>query len=163
MKINVFSYKDAEAQFINNESYRNNWISIRDIGYESLYTKMDELCTNVKIVKFDDVTNFQLKHDLIHLFYKREFENREPIFFNSQMAREIIDFTNKLNINDTINIHCWAGKSRSQAVAFCLNQYYNLFMNNNEEHYIRNIQQSINRFNGNSDVIKIMSKELYCL
>lgn len=163
MKINVFSYKDAEAQFIINESYRKNWISIRDIGYESLYAKMDELCTNVKIVKFDDVTNFQLKHDLIHAFYKREFKNREPVFFNSQMAREIINFVNKLNIDDTINIHCWAGKSRSQAVAFCLNQYYNLFMDNNEEDFIRNLNQSINKFNGNSDVIKIMNQELFCL
>lgn len=103
MKINVSSYK---AQFIINESYCNNWISIRGIGYESLYTKMDELCTNVKIVKFDDVTKYQMKYDMTHLFYKREFKNREPVFFNSQMAREIINFVNKLNINVTINIHC---------------------------------------------------------
>ena len=141
MKINVFSYKDAEAQFIINESYRNNWISIRDIGYESLYAKMDELCTNVKIVKFDDVTNFQLKHDLIHAFYKREFKNREPILFDNKMARDIINFTNQFNKNDMINIHCWAGKTRSQAIGYCLNQYYNLLYLNKNFHLSNHIHQ----------------------
>jgi predicted protein tyrosine phosphatase len=163
MKINIFSYKDAEDKFIDNESYRKNWISIRDIGYESLYTKMDELCKNVHILKFDDVTEYQIKNDMMHLFYKREFAKRQPVLFDNKMARDIITFTNQFDKNDMINIHCWAGKSRSQAIGYCLNQYYNLFMNNNEEDFIRNLNQSINRFNGNYDVIKVMNQELFCL
>ena len=33
MKINVFSYIDAENTFVEKEKYRNNWISIRDFNY----------------------------------------------------------------------------------------------------------------------------------
>jgi len=162
MKINVFSYKDAEQKIELNESYRRNWISIRDIGFESIYKKLDELCENVLIIKFDDVTEFNVKHNLIHPFYERELKNRQLVYFNSEMAREIINFSNKLQ-NDTINIHCWAGKSRSQAIAYCLNQYYNLFLENNEEDFIHNLQNSVNNFMGNYDVIKVMNKELFCL
>ena len=88
---------------------------------------------------------------------------RFVILFDNKMARDIINFTNQFNKNDMINIHCWAGKSRSQAIGYCLNQYYNLFMDNNEEDFIRNLNQSINRFNGNHDVIKVMNQELFCL
>lgn len=163
MKINIFSYNNAESFFTKNESYRKNWISIRDIGFEYLYKKMDELCENIHIIKFDDVTEFNIKHDLLHPFYKRELKKRDLITFNSKMARDIINFTNKLNNKDILNIHCWAGKSRSQAIGYCLNQYYNLFLDNNEEDFIRNMQYSVNDFVGNYDVIKIMNKELYCL
>ena len=163
MKINIFSYENAKQKFMENELYRKNWISIRDIGFESLYQPMDDMCENIHIVKFDDVTNFQLKHDLVHAFYKREFTKRQPVLFDNKMARDIITFTNQFNKNDMINIHCWAGKSRSQAIGYCLNQYYNLFMDNNEEDFIRNLNQSINRFNGNHDVIKVMNQELFCL
>jgi predicted protein tyrosine phosphatase len=163
MKINIFSYKDAEVMITRNNSYRNNWISIRDIGFEYLYNKMDELCDNVLILKFDDVTNFDVKHNLLHPFYQRISEKRNFVHFNEEMAIKILKFTNKLNKNDTLNIHCWAGKSRSQAIGYCLNQYYNLFMDNNEEDFIRNLQNSIDGFVGNSDVIKVMSKTLYYL
>lgn len=163
MKINIFSYKDAENKFMNNESYRKNWISIRDIGYDSLYKNMDEFCENIQIIQFDDITDLQMKSDIIHPFYKREFKNREPIVFDSIMARNIINFANKIKKDEMLNIHCWAGKSRSQAIGLCLNHYYNLFMDNNEEHFIQNLQKSINKFNGNCDVIKIMNQELYCL
>jgi predicted protein tyrosine phosphatase len=53
------------------------------------------------------------------------------------MAREIIKFScNIYKKKQDLNIHCWAGKSRSQAIAFCLNQYFNMFCENNEEDYI---------------------------
>lgn len=80
------------------------------------------------------------------------------------MAREIIKFSCDIYKNkQDLNIHCWAGKSRSQAIAFCLNQYFNMFCENNEEDYIWNLGNSIDDFMGNSDVIKILTKEIYCL
>lgn len=33
MKINVFSYINAEKFFLKNENFRNNWISIRDFNF----------------------------------------------------------------------------------------------------------------------------------
>lgn len=80
------------------------------------------------------------------------------------MARQIIKFANNVYKNkQDLNIHCWAGKSRSQAIAFCLNQYFNMFCENNEEDYIRNLSYSIDNFMGNADVIQVLTKEIYCL
>lgn len=162
MKINIFSYQNAEKKIIESTSYRKNWISIRDIGFESYYKKLDDLCENVLVVKFDDVTEFEVKHKIYHPFYHKISEKRPFVLFNSEMARQIIKFVNNIKDNE-INIHCWAGKSRSQAIGSCLNQYYNLFMENNEEDFIRNLQHSVDNFMANSDVIKIMNKELFCL
>jgi hypothetical protein len=38
-----------------------------------------------------------------------------------------------------------------------------MFCENNEEDYIWNLANSIDDFMGNSDVIKILTKEIYCL
>lgn len=164
MKINVFSYANAEKTFINNPNFRNNWISIRDFNFEYLYQKMNEYCDNVFILKFDDVTRFAVDRNILHPFYQKAIKERELVYFDSKMARDIIRFSNEIYKNkQDLNIHCWAGKSRSQAIAFCLNQYYNMFLENNEEDYIRNLNNSINNFMGNSDVMQILTKEIYCL
>ena len=128
MKINVFSYLNAEKKFLQNQKYRRNWISIRDFGYEYLYAKMDEYCKNVLIIQFDDVLKYNVQRNIWHPFYAREIKKRELVYFNENMAKQIIRFANDVyNKGQMLNIHCWAGKSRSQAIAFCLNQYYNLF------------------------------------
>lgn len=164
MEINVFSYLDAEKQFVENPKYQKNWISIRDIGYERIYEPMDKYCKNILILQFDDITQYNIKHGLIHPFYKREMKKRELIYFNENIARQIIKFTNSVyRKNESLNIHCWAGKSRSQAIGFCLNQYYNMFCENNEEDYISNLTNSIGNFNGNYDVVRILTKEIYCI
>ena len=164
MKINVFSYLNAEKKFLQNQKYRRNWISIRDFGYEYLYAKMDEYCKNVLIIQFDDVLKYNVQRNIWHPFYAREIKKRELVYFNENMAKQIIKFANDVyNKGQMLNIHCWAGKSRSQAIAFCLNQYYNLFWEDNEQDYIYNLNNSIDNFMGNADVIKILTKEIYCL
>ncbi|MBR4315617.1 MAG: hypothetical protein IKP65_01410 [Alphaproteobacteria bacterium] len=163
MIINVYSYKDAENQVLINKNKRKNWISIRDLGYEHLYSKFDELCKkNILIINFDDVTKFNEHHHLMHPFYETLATKRNLIHFNNEMAEKIIEFAYDINNkNEELNIHCWAGKSRSQAIGYCLNQYFNLYLNNNKIDFIMNIENSMDKFIGNYDVIKIMEKTLY--
>lgn len=164
MLINVYSYKDAEKQIISNKNQdiRKNWISIQDLGFEHLYNVIDKYCKNVLVIKFDDVTDFNIYHQLLHPFYYKLQDKRELINFNDDMAKKIIGFANKVyDNNEILNIHCWAGKSRSQAIGHCLNQYYNLYIENNEEDFVENIENSNDNFIGNYDVIRIMEKNLY--
>lgn len=164
MKINIFPYTKAEKLVQENSKYRKNWISIRDIGFQNYYKNLDKYGENVLKLRFDDVTDFNIYHKLLHPFYEEQQKKRDLILFDENMARQIISFaTNVYDKNETLNIHCWAGKSRSQAIGFCLNQYFNLFWENNEEDYIRNLQYSMPNFNGNFDVIKILTEELYQL
>ena len=114
------------------------------------------------IINFDDVTKFNEHHHLMHPFYETLATKRDLIHFNNEMAEKIIEFAYDINNkNEELNIHCWAGKSRSQAVGYCLNQYFNLYLNNNKIDFIMNIENSMDKFIGNYDVIKIMEKTLY--
>lgn len=161
MYINVFSYKKAVEYLYMGDSYLKNWISIRDKNYEYLYKDLDIGTSNVLILFFDDVTNYSIKHNLIHPIYKEISKSRNLILFNKSIAKSILDFTNNIfnnNPNDILNIHCWAGKSRSQAIGYVLNIYYNLYLSNNIKHFQRNIQHNNQNFIGNQDVIKIMNE-----
>lgn len=159
MIINIFSYEEAKK---NLEKHKKNWISIRDIGYSNIYKDLDEKAENILELYFDDVTEFNIKHDTLHPFYKRAYMHRGLICFNEEMAKKIIEFSHKIYKKDEeLNIHCWAGKSRSQAIGHCLNIYYNCYYENKNIDYIKNIKSSIDNFTGNFDVIRIMTKELY--
>lgn len=161
MDINIFSYKEAREKFLEDSSYRRkNWISIRDIGYDYVYWEMDKLCENVLILKFDDVTHFNAERGYIHQVYKDAQKERDLVFFDEDMADKIVSFAKSIK-DGWINIHCWAGLSRSQAVGFCLNTYFNLYKENNKEAYERNLKNSIGKFLGNYDVIRILTERLY--
>lgn len=159
MIINIFSYEKAKQ---NLKKHPKNWISIRDLGYSNLYEDLDNNASNVLELYFDDVTDYNIKCDTLHPFYKKAYMKRGLVCFNNEHAKNIIDFTNNIyNKDEELNIHCWAGKSRSQAIGYCLNTYYNCFLNHNKNDYIKNINNSIKCFIGNYDVIRIMTEELY--
>lgn len=156
MKIQVFPYKQLE-QIITKQPIENI-ISIRDIGYDELYKTLDSNTKNILIVQFDDVTAFSIKNKMIHEFYEYKSKNRKLVLFNEDMAKEIIKFADSIyKANETLTIHCWAGRSRSQAVAYVLNNYYNLLKENNLEDYKNNLSQFLNDFHGNQDVIRILT------
>ena len=162
MIINVFSYNKAESSIKENERFRKNWISIRDLGYSKLYNVLDEMCENVLELYFDDVTEYSIKHNMLHPFYIKEYMRRGLVCFNEEHAIQIIDFANEIyERNEELNIHCWAGKSRSQAVGYVLNTYYNLYLNKNKKDFFRNINHNFDNFMGNYDVMRIMNKVLY--
>ena len=82
--------------------------------------------------------------------------------FNEDMANKIITFAKEVyERNEDLNVHCWAGKSRSQAVGYVLNTYFNLYIENNKEDFIFNLKNTNDHFHGNFDVIRIMNKVLY--
>lgn len=159
MIINVFSYKKAIEECKNNNN--KNWISIRDFGFD-VYNEIDQLASNILPIYFDDVTYYNVKHDLIHPIYKEIKQKRNLILFSNIEAKKIIDFANEVYINNNIlNIHCWAGRSRSQAIGQALNTYFNLFLNNNKNDFLTNLNNNISKYMPNPDILKILNHNLY--
>ena len=78
-------------------------ISIQDThtgGFGFTFAK-NEFCKDVLTLYFDDIT--------------REVEG--AVLFSDEMAGQIIDFIEKNVEVDTLLVHCFAGQSRSRAVA----------------------------------------------
>ena len=78
-------------------------ISIQDThtsGFGFTFAK-NEFCKDVLTLYFDDIT--------------REVEG--AVLFSDEMAGQIIDFIEKNAEVDTLLVHCFAGQSRSRAVA----------------------------------------------
>lgn len=162
MKINVYSLEKANKKILSDIIYQKNWISIRDHDYPEIYKYINAICENVCIIEFDDVTYYAEKHNLLARFFNETKEKRELIHFNEEHANKIINFAKEIFYkNEELNIHCYAGKSRSQAVGYVLNQYFNLYLSSNKKDFIRNINLNNERFIGNPDVIKVMNKVLY--
>lgn len=130
MKINVYSLEEA-IRNINGGS----WISIRDNGFEYLYENIDNRADDVLALYFDDVDPYRVKYNLIHSFYVKAYKTREPIYFNKDMASDIYDFV--LGKKE-VNIHCFAGVSRSQAVGHVINIFFNC-LQGDEEDFIKSI------------------------
>jgi predicted protein tyrosine phosphatase len=99
---------------------------------------------------------------LSHQFFDDIRKRRNLIHFNEEHARKIIKFsTNIFYNNEDLNIHCFAGRSRSQAVGYVLNQYFNLYLTHNPDDYRLNILNNNEKFMANPDVIKVMNNVLY--
>lgn len=164
MIINVKSLHDANKLIFNiGDEYLSNWISIRDQDYPEIYNIIDTNCKNICKLVFDDITYYQEKHNLLYSFYDEVKLHRNLIHFNKEHAKQIIEFAkNVFNKNEVLNIHCYAGRSRSQAIGYVLNQYFNLYLTNNIDDFLKNIQNNNSKFMGNPDVIKLLNKELFC-
>lgn len=161
MRINVFSLKMANA-YLEKGMHLNNWISIRDKGWEHLYETIDLKAINVLPIVFDDITKYQYEHGMIHPVYQDVIKNRDIIYFDEDMAGKIRRFAlDVYNNNNELNIHCFAGRSRSQAVGHVLNSYINLYFERNEEDYLMNLKNSIKKFMPNHDVLKILSENCF--
>ena len=130
MKINIYSLEEANQKI--NGGY---WISIREKGCEDFYKKIDEKAKDCLPLYFDDICHYTVKHNLLHPFYIEMFQKREPIFFDEQMASDIYGYV--LGKKE-INIHCFAGVSRSQAVGHVINIFFNC-LQGNEEDFIKSI------------------------
>lgn len=162
MKINVYSLKRANELILSDINLQKNWISIRDVGYPEIYKYIRSICKNVCVIEFDDVTHYQVEHNLLHPYFNKIMENRDLIYFNEEHAKQIINFAKHVfDSGEELNIHCYAGKSRSQAVGYVLNQYFNLYLTQNLEDYKRNICYNNEKFMANSEVIKVFNKVLF--
>lgn len=162
MIINVFSYKDAVQSLYLGDCFLKNWISIRDAGYEDVYKDIEIGTSNILKIYCDDITEYTVKHDLLHPLYKKIKEKRNLIHFTINDAEKILDFAKNTNQeSEVLNIHCWAGRSRSQAIGYVLNIYFNLYIDRNINDFERNIQKNNFKFMGNPDIIKIMNETCF--
>lgn len=162
MKINVMSLRKANELIKLSNEYKRNWISIRDFDHLSLYQDIDFNCINICSIIFDDVTIYNEKHKLLHPFFNEVKKHRNLIHFSDEHAKQIIKFSKTVfEKGESLNIHCYAGKSRSQAIGYVLNQYFNLYLMHNINDYKLNILNNNENFMANPDVIKVMNSILY--
>lgn len=110
--------------------------------------------SNILKLQFDDLTEKD-----------KRYEGKlgmELIFFNEDLAKQIHDFINTINDDgkQVIYVHCDAGVSRSGAVGYILNEWFNKFLklNRNEnESFIMNNDQIL----PNPLVVRLLKNELF--
>lgn len=118
---------------------------------------------HAKIVYFDDIDPYRFYHDMEHPFIKSKFVDgtHQPTFFNSQIADEIMKWVMPIWTKDNncnIKVHCWAGRSRSQAVAYWLNMYFNLIMSKNlDDYHENNIRNVTEKVHFNCEVLRVFT------
>ena len=148
-----------------------NLLSIRD-PYTDNETDEKHACLdrriarnhiNAKVVQFDDIDPYRFYHGMEHPLVKAKFEDgsRQPTFFDKDLASDIMNWVMdiwKRDHNATVVVHCWAGRSRSQAVAYWLNMYFNLMLERNLEDYVANNAINIHeKVHFNCEVLRVLS------
>jgi len=85
-----------------------------DLGLVPAKLKHPEQFKTIQTYVFDDIS---------------QFDDNELVSFNDEIAEKIItDFDNEGKYCETLLVHCWAGKSRSSAVAIALSEIFYLKM-----------------------------------
>ena len=118
---------------------------------------------NAKVVYFDDIDPYRFYHDMEHPVIKEKFADGKhtPVFFNADLAREIVKWIMPMwekDHNFTLKVHCWAGRSRSQAVAYWLNMYFNLILERNIEDYMANNALNVHeKIHFNCEVLRVFT------
>ena len=106
---------------------------------------------NVLQLHFDDVT----EKDIAVLF-----ENM--VFFDTTQAKAIHEFIEKIPAEDKrmFYVHCDAGVSRSGAVGYLLNEWFNKYLTDNKEDY-EYFKRENNHILLNPLVVRILKEELF--
>ena len=170
MKIEVYSLNKVLK--VADKQPNCNLLSIRDSvcwsedveKYACLDRRIKRNNINAKVIYFDDIDPYRFYHDMEHPAIKAKFADgtRQPMFFNKELASEIVNWAMdvwKKDHNATIKIHCWAGRSRSQAVAYWMNIYFNLVLERNLEDYVANNALNIHeKVHFNCEVLRVFSE-----
>lgn len=173
MKIEVYNLNKIlyNVEKFGKKGISQNVISIRDKyhgddtaeKYAALDRRFSRYGVNSIVVEFDDIDPYRFKYGMEHPFVKAKFADgtRQPIFFDSEFAKRIVSWVKDLwdkDHNVTIKIHCWAGRSRSQAVAYWLNIYFNLVLEHNMDDYVSNNALNLNeKVHLNCEVLRVFS------
>lgn len=116
MRIYVYSRDGIEHRLRNEPELVNtrNIISIYSFGDRSPITVRKP---NILKLEFDDIT-------------EREYEKYRGFYqlFTKQQAEEIKNYAKTIDQSMDMIVHCDAGISRSGAVGFCLNCYFNNYL-----------------------------------
>lgn len=147
--------------FVTNRRYIINQLSknplyITKAWFISIFSKIDgepfspfEDRFNVLKLQFDDVT----EKDTVCKY--GEYKH-----FDETMAKDIHKFCSEISERKPLIIHCDAGISRSGAVGIVLNDYFNKFLNNNENDY-KEFLDNHKHISPNPEVQRILNKELF--
>lgn len=173
MKIEVYNLNRilANTEKCGKNGEVQNLISVRDsysgeetiAKQEALDRRISRYEINALVVKFDDIDPYRFNHGMEHPFIKAKFEDgtHQPIFFNENIARNIVSWVRNIwdsDHNATIKIHCWAGRSRSQAIAYWLNMYFNLILERNLTDYIENNARNVHeKIHFNCEVLRVFT------
>lgn len=130
MKIFVCSRKEMRSQYYTDKNWYNDpnkyFISIAGLadGCEYPCPFLTKDSKRVLHLLFDDVT-------------ETEKDNPCIIIFNDDHANKIFEFIKTIPDEDdiTIYVNCAAGISRSGAVGYVLNIYFNKFINENNKDF----------------------------
>lgn len=98
---------------------------------------------NVLQLKFDDVTE----------------KDEEGIHFNKEMAKQIINFIKDIE-DKPIYVHCDAGISRSGAIGYMLNEWFNKFIEINKEDNKFFLSEN-SHIMPNPEVVRILKNEMF--
>ena len=148
-----------------------NVISIRDAfsdeptheKYACLDRRAARYGTNMLTLNFDDIDPYRFYHGMEHPSIRHKFEGGqlEPLFFNQKMAEDIVAWVRQIwekDHNATVKVHCWAGRSRSQAVAYWLNIYFNLILDRNlDDFYENNARNVFEKVHFNCEVLRVFT------
>ena len=148
-----------------------NLISIRDAfsdheteeKYACLDRRVARNGVNMLTINFDDIDPYRFYHGMEHPSVRNKFANGqlEPLFFNQKMAEAIVDWVKRLWEADhgvVVKVHCWAGRSRSQAVAYWLNIYFNLILDRNlDDFYENNARNVFEKVHFNCEVLRVFT------
>lgn len=149
---NILSIRDSYSSFPEDNE-----------KYACLDRRIKRNGINALVVRFDDIDPYRFKNGMEHPVIKVKFEDgtRQPVFFTKEIASDIMGWMMDIWKNDhnaNVKIHCWAGHSRSQAVAYWLNMYFNLLLERNLEDYMANNALNIHdKVHFNCEVLRVLS------
>ena len=152
MKIVVVPRRFIEKELKNN----HNWISGKWIISIFSHEDFSPLPDRYSILKleFDDVTEKDAEAG----------DNKKLVFFNQNHAVKIHDFikdiANCVNHANELYVHCDAGVSRSGAVGYVLNEWFNKFIENNREDNEFFLQHN-HHIMPNPLVVRILKQEFF--
>lgn len=106
---------------------------------------------NILKLEFDDVTDD----------FRNDLNSNDYLFFNEDHAKQIKKFADEMNKNHEFYVHCDAGVSRSGAVGYVFNEYFNKYLEDNKDDYER--FELIHKYliSPNGLVVRLLKKEMF--
>lgn len=152
MKIKVVPRHFVEKQVDSNPYWiQNKWV-ISIFSHDSVSPVQDRF--NVLKLEFDDVSERDMSG------WSSISDN--TIFFNEDHAKQIHKFIASIPIDSDkiFYIHCDAGISRSGAVGYMLNEWFNKFLSINKEDQ-NFFKQNNSHIMPNPLVVRLLKRELF--
>lgn len=122
--------------------FKNSVINIRS-SFDDY--KLPNSVSLLRLV-FDDVTEKE--------------QDESYVKFSEKHAQEIFNFITIMDKSKCLFVNCDAGISRSGAVGFCLNEYFNKYLENNQEDYEFFMQENY-QISPNPLVKRLLTNKLF--